>query len=169
MAEDDEDEINLLKNSPIDVSGGPIGDEAFMDHRLAADLEETAAVLAQAPLTAPPPFSASDVVVVIEPNPIPIETRSHAVADELIEIIHLEAAPEWMDSQINVRDRDGVLSIEVVVLRRVEPLWAVIDVLGEPLGTTFVVDAIDQTTRTAYLPAAVVRGGDVRFVLGPPR
>jgi hypothetical protein len=69
MAEHDEDEINRLKNSPIDVSGGPIGDEAFMDHRLAADLEETAAALAQAPLTAPPPFSASDVVVVIEPNP----------------------------------------------------------------------------------------------------
>ncbi len=96
----------------------------------------------------------------IDPNLIPIETRSHVVADELIEVIHLEAAPEWMDSQINVRERDGVLSVEVVVLRHVAPLWAVIDVLGEPLGTTFVVDAIDQTTRTAYLPAAVVRGGE---------
>lgn len=169
MAEDDEDEINLLKNSPIDASGGPIGDEAFMDHRLAAGLKETSAALAQAPLTAPPAFSASDVVVVIDPNPIPIETRSHAVADELIEIIHLGAAPEWMDPQINVRERDGVLSVEVVVLGDVAPLWAVIDVLGEPLGTTFVVDAIDRTTRTARLPAAVVRGGEVRFVLGPPR
>lgn len=167
MSDQGDDGLDALRNDPADFSAAPLGDPSFTNAELAAHLDRAVELLAGLRLAPASWVRDDDVVAVLTPNPVPLETRSQAVAEELIEVIHLDDPPAWLDPQVNVRARDGVLNVEIAVEDGVAGLWAVIDVLGEAISSEFIIDPLDQQTRTARLPLDVAQGQEIRVALKP--
>lgn len=109
-----------------------------------------------------------EIVATIEAQPRPLQTRDHAVAEELVDVVLLRGTPDWMDRQVNVRARGDVVEIELEVEESVGRLWSTVDVMGEPIGTPMVGDSADPRLRVARLPLALVAGHVVLVLLQPP-